>query len=128
MARVGNGTDPLTRSPGRGDINLACFPYPGTARQVMECDLVAISLLDLESGQFRIYALDFPNGRGFVHEELVTPHSGATMRAFETLKPVIVNQFDPAELGPEASQILLGEGLKTLCIPSSQSRTCNWCI
>jgi formate hydrogenlyase transcriptional activator len=88
----------------------------GNVRQVMECDLVAISLLDLESGQFRIYALDFPNGKGFVHEELVTPHSGATMRAFETLKPVIVNQFDPAELGPEASQILLGEGLKTLCI------------
>jgi formate hydrogenlyase transcriptional activator len=29
---------------------------------------------------------------------------------------VIVNQFDPAELGPEGSQIVLGEGLKTLCI------------
>jgi formate hydrogenlyase transcriptional activator len=88
----------------------------GNVREVMECDLVAISLLDLESGQFRIYALDFPNSEGFVHEELVTPHSGATMRAFETLKPVIVNQFDPAEFGPEESQILLSEGLKTLCI------------
>jgi formate hydrogenlyase transcriptional activator len=88
----------------------------GNVRQVMECDLVAISLLDLESEQFRIYALDFPNSKGFVHEELVTPHSGATMRVFETLKPVIVNQFDPAEFGPEASRILLSEGLKTLCI------------
>src|SRR4029077_10578310 len=38
------------------------------------------------------------------------------MRAFETLKPVIVNQFDPAEFGPEAAQIVLGEGLKTLCV------------
>jgi formate hydrogenlyase transcriptional activator len=82
----------------------------------MECDLVAITLLDSESGQFRIYALDFPNSKGFVHEDLVTSHSGATMRAFETLKPVIVNQFDPAEFGPESSQIVLGEGLKTLCI------------
>src|SRR5712671_4115924 len=88
----------------------------GNVRQVMECDLVAISLLDLESEQFRIYALDFPNSKGFVHKELVTPHSGATIRVFETLKPVIVNQFEPAEFGPEASQILLGEGLKTLCI------------
>jgi len=82
----------------------------------MECDLVAISLLDLESGQFRIYALDFPNSKGFVHEELVIPPDRASRRAFETLKPVIENQFDPAEFGPEASQILLGEGLKTLCI------------
>ena len=88
----------------------------GSVRQVMECDLVAISLVDSESGNFRIYALDFPNSKGFVHEELVTSHSGATLRAFETLKPVIVNQFDPAEFGPDASQIVLGEGLKTLCL------------
>jgi formate hydrogenlyase transcriptional activator len=88
----------------------------GNVRQVMECDLVAISLLDSESGQFQIYALDFPNSKGLLHEEVVTSHSGATMRAFETLKPVIVNQFDPAELGSEGSQIVLGEGLKTLCI------------
>jgi formate hydrogenlyase transcriptional activator len=88
----------------------------GSVRHVMESDLVAISLLDSESGQFRIYALDFPNGKGFVHEELVTSHDGVTRRAFETLKPVIVNQFDPAEFGPEASEIVIGEGLKTFCI------------
>jgi formate hydrogenlyase transcriptional activator len=85
-------------------------------REVMECDLVAISLLDLENGQFRIYTLDFPNGKGFVHEELVTSHDGLSRRAFETLKPVIVNQFDPTEFGPEAAHILLAEGLKTLCV------------
>ena len=88
----------------------------GSVRQVMNCDVVVISLLDLESGNFRIYALDFPNSKGLLHEEVVTSHDGATMRAFETLKPVIVNQVDPAEYGPEASQIILGEGLKTLCI------------
>jgi formate hydrogenlyase transcriptional activator len=88
----------------------------GNVRQVMECDLGAISLLDSESGQFRIYALDFPNGKGFIHEELVTSHDGFSRRAFETLKPVIVNQFDPAEFGPEVFEIVIGEGLKTFCI------------
>ena len=88
----------------------------GSVRQAMESDLVAISLLDSESGQCRIYALDFPNGKGLVHEELVTSHDGVTRRAFETLKPVIVNQFDSEEFGPQASQIILGEGLKTFCI------------
>jgi formate hydrogenlyase transcriptional activator len=88
----------------------------GSVRQVMECDVVAISLVDSESGRFRIYALDFPDSKGLLHEELITSHNGPTMRAFETLKPVIVNQFDPAEFGPEAAQIVLGEGLKTLCV------------
>jgi formate hydrogenlyase transcriptional activator len=88
----------------------------GSVRQVMECDLVAISLLDSESGQFRICALDFPNSNGFVREDLVTRADGVSGRAFETLKPVIMNQFDPAEFGSEGSQIIIGEGLKTLCI------------
>src|SRR6266850_86144 len=87
----------------------------GIVRRVMECDLVAISLLDSESGNFRIYALDFPSSKGLVHEDLVTSHSGASLRAFETLKPVIVNQFDPTEFG-EMSDIVIGEGLKTACI------------
>jgi formate hydrogenlyase transcriptional activator len=59
----------------------------GSVRQVMECDVVAISLVDPESGKFRIYALDFPDGKGLLHEEAITSHSGATRRAFETLKP-----------------------------------------
>jgi formate hydrogenlyase transcriptional activator len=88
----------------------------GNVRHVMECDLVSINLLDSESGQFRLYALDFPNSNGFVHEELVTSPDGVTRKAFETLKPVIVNQFDPAEFDPQASQIVIGEGLKTFCI------------
>ncbi|HWO34256.1 MAG TPA: sigma 54-interacting transcriptional regulator, partial [Candidatus Acidoferrum sp.] len=88
----------------------------GSVRQVMECDLVAISLVDSESGQFRICALDFPNSNGFVREELVTSLDPVSGRAFETLKPVIMNQFDPGEFGPEGSQIVIGEGLKTLCI------------
>jgi formate hydrogenlyase transcriptional activator len=88
----------------------------GSVRQVMECDVVAISLVDSETGNFRIYALDFPDGKGLLREEAVTSRSGVTMRAFETLRPVIVNQFDPAEFDAEASQIVLGEGLKTLCV------------
>jgi formate hydrogenlyase transcriptional activator len=88
----------------------------GSVRQVMDCDVVVISLLDSETGNLRVYALDFPDSKGLLHEEVVTSHSGTTMRAFETLKPVIVNQFDPADYGAETSQIVLGEGLRTLCI------------
>jgi formate hydrogenlyase transcriptional activator len=88
----------------------------GNVRQVMECDVVAISLLDSESGKSRLYALDFPNSKGFMHEEQLISIEGASARALETLKPVTVNQLDPAEFGPEIAEILTGEGLKTLCI------------
>src|SRR5437016_12051632 len=35
----------------------------GSVRQVIECDLVAITVLHSERGQFRIYALDFPSSK-----------------------------------------------------------------
>jgi len=97
------------------DLNELLRAVSGSVRQVMECDLVGITLLDSESGNFRIYALDFPSSKGLLHEEMVTSHSGASLRAFETLKPVIVNHFDSTEFG-EMSDIVLGEGLKTVCI------------
>jgi len=100
----------------------------GSVRRVMDCDLVAISLLDSESGKLRIHALDFPSSKGFVHEDLVTSHSGTTMTAFETLKPVIVNQFDPHEFGPETTEIVIGEGLKTLCIAPLVNRGGALCV
>ena len=52
----------------------------GSVRQVMECDVVAISLVDSGTGNFRIYALDFPDGKGLLREEAVTSRNGATMR------------------------------------------------
>src|SRR6266403_141394 len=88
----------------------------GSVRQVMECDLVVISLLDSETGKLRIYTLEFPNSKGFLREEQLFSHDVASAKAFETLKPVIVNQLDSAESSPEASDIVIGEGLKTLCL------------
>jgi formate hydrogenlyase transcriptional activator len=87
----------------------------GSIRQVMECDVAAICLLDSESDKFRVYALDFPNSKGFMHEDQVISPSVASARALETLKPVIVNRLDAAESGPEAFEIVMGEGLNALC-------------
>jgi formate hydrogenlyase transcriptional activator len=87
-----------------------------SARQVMDCDSVAISLPDSESGKFQLYALDFPGGKGFIHEKLLFPSEGDGARAFETLKPVIVNHLDPAAYSPEIYERVKGEGLQAHCI------------
>src|SRR5580692_3407787 len=53
-------------------------------REVMDCDAVHISLADPESDKFRLYALDFPEGKGFVKEEMLIESVGASRRALET--------------------------------------------
>ena len=40
-------------------------------RETMRCDAAGISLPAAEPGSFRVYAIDFPGGKGFVKEELI---------------------------------------------------------
>ncbi len=87
-----------------------------SVRQVMHCDAVGVILPDSESGKFRIYALDFPESEGFAHEKSLVPLSrGPSARAFETLKPVILNHVEASDMDPEEYAIIAGEGLKSLC-------------
>ena len=87
-----------------------------SVRELMHCDAVGVTLPDSASGKFRIFALDFPERRGFVREELLSRSDRAVAMAFETLRPVILNQLDPAALGPEWYESSLAEGFKTHCL------------
>ena len=87
-------------------------------REVVHCDLAVISLLDGESGNLRLYALDFPNSKGFVKEGLlVSPkENDPGKRALETLRPVIVDGSDPVELPRDVYQMAVGEGIRSHCV------------
>jgi len=85
-------------------------------REVMQCDAVAVSLVDSASGTFRLYVLDFPQGKGLIKEERVLTIAGAAKRALETLKPAVVNKADRSELPAEVYDQLVAEGLKSSCL------------
>jgi formate hydrogenlyase transcriptional activator len=85
-------------------------------REVMQCDAVAVSLVDSASGTSRLYVLDFPQGKGFIKEERVLTIAGAAKRVLETLKPAVVNKADPSELPPEVYDEVVAEGLKSTCL------------
>jgi len=53
-------------------------------REVMDCDVVHISVRENGTGEFRIYALNFPEGKGLIKEDLVITPEGA---AEELLTP-----------------------------------------
>src|SRR5882724_6160522 len=63
-------------------------------REVIHADAVAVSLPDEASGKFRVFAVDFPHGKGVIKEELLVTPSAAVKKAIETLKPVV---FDAKE-------------------------------
>jgi len=87
-------------------------------REVVHCDLAVISLLDGESGNLRLYALDFPHSKGFVKEGLlvIPKENDPGKRALETLRPVIVDGSDPVELPRDVYQMAVGEGIRSHCV------------
>ena len=83
-------------------------------REVMQCDAAGISLPTETPGTFKLFALDFPEGKGFVQEELLfTPKADDPgMKSLETLTPVIVNTGD---LPHEVHALAAAEGVRSHC-------------
>jgi formate hydrogenlyase transcriptional activator len=89
-----------------------------SVRRVMECDVVGVDLPDLEANQLRIYALDFPESKGFLREELRIPIEGTPPgKAFQTGKAVLVCPSDAAQINlQECISPIAGEGLQSGCM------------
>jgi len=85
-------------------------------RRVMQCDYAGLSLQDAENKRLRLYALDFPEGKGFFHEELVYSIEGSPSgTAFRTMKPLTLQSPFAAWLDSPITQIAVREGLKSVC-------------
>jgi formate hydrogenlyase transcriptional activator len=85
-------------------------------REVMQCDAVALSLLTSEPTTAKLWVLDFPRGKGLIREEEIFTIAGAGKRVLETLKPTVMDRYDPAEVPPELYDRLVGEGAKSCCL------------
>jgi formate hydrogenlyase transcriptional activator len=80
-------------------------------RQVIHADLVTVSLPDGSSGKIRVFAMDFPHGKGLIKEDLLVAPSTAVKKAMDTLKPVVLDS-------QESDNCVSGnaEGIRAQCI------------
>src|SRR5580700_5118391 len=107
-----NLTARITSSLDRREVLRA---IAANIREVIHADAVAVALPDAASEKFRVLAMDFPQGKGVVREELLVTPTAAVKKALEALKPVVINTWEPNELGSEASDIVAAEGIKAFC-------------
>jgi formate hydrogenlyase transcriptional activator len=85
-------------------------------RQVMHCAAVGVYMPESDNKHVRLYALDFPAGKGLLKEEWLLPIEGSyTGRTLITGKPLMVDHLDPKFMKPEVYQILVNEGVKSCC-------------
>jgi PAS domain S-box-containing protein len=85
-------------------------------RRVMQCDCASLALPDAESKQLQLNVLDFPEGKGFFHEEGVYSIEGSPYgTAFRTMKPLALASPFAAWLDNPVVQSRISEGFKSLC-------------
>jgi formate hydrogenlyase transcriptional activator len=85
-------------------------------RRVMQCDYAGLSLPDAENKQLRLYAVDFPDGKGFLQEDLLYSIEGSPSgTAFRTMKPLTLQSPFSGWLHYPIVQIAVREGLKSFC-------------
>jgi formate hydrogenlyase transcriptional activator len=84
-------------------------------RRVMQYDYAGLTLPDSDM-QLRLYAMDFPEGKGFLQEELVYSVEGSPSgTAFRTMKPLTLQSPFTGWDNYPIVQIAIREGLKSFC-------------
>lgn len=89
-------------------------------RGLMQCDAVGFSLPDQETGELKLFALDFPGAKGFLREEMPRTSGSAASKAFSTGEPVtFIAGQDIATVESDFGR----EGLQSACWLPLTSRT-----
>jgi len=95
----------------------------GTVRRVMRCDAGGVALPDSNGNYLRFYALDFPEGKGFLTQETQIPMNSPLGTAFQSgeiqlrTKPQLLSDCPEACAAPA-----LREGLNSGCFLPLKSR------
>jgi formate hydrogenlyase transcriptional activator len=95
----------------------------GNIRRVMQCDCASLALPNEENNQLQLNVLDFPEGKGFIHEEGVYSVEGTPYgTAFRTMKPLALEGPFAGWLDNPVVQNRAAEGFKSLCFVPLISR------
>jgi formate hydrogenlyase transcriptional activator len=105
-----------TRITSSLDLREVLRAIAANIRQVIKADLVTVSLPDGASGKIRVFAMDFPHGKGLIKEELLVAPSAAARKAMDTLKPVVLDTRDPDKCVSGTTELAAAEGIKAQCI------------
>jgi formate hydrogenlyase transcriptional activator len=89
----------------------------GNVRRVMRCDAAGVALPEPEGDKFRVYALDFPESKGFLTEEALIPMENSPLGdAFRSGRVELRSHSQIQEHCPEAcSASAMREGLRSGC-------------
>ena len=108
-----------TRITSSLDLREVLRATAANIREVIHADGVAVSIpacTHAAPGKLRVFAMDFPHGKGVFKEELLVTPSAAAKRAMDTLKPIVLDTREPDNFVYGTNDLAAAEGIKALCL------------
>jgi formate hydrogenlyase transcriptional activator len=101
------------------DLRALFSEISASLRRVIQHEYTSLALFEESTNQMRVLALDFPQGKGLIHEEMLVPLDGSIAgSAFRSRQPLILNHAAMEGFGSPTSRLFLAEGVRsTVCMP-----------
>jgi formate hydrogenlyase transcriptional activator len=92
-------------------------------QRLLTLEYTGLAVFDEKTQQLRLYAMDFPDGEDYFHEEMVIPLEGTPPgEAVTTRQPVVLGPADVDRYESERFRQIVASGMRTGCIMPLISR------
>ncbi|HVA95128.1 MAG TPA: sigma 54-interacting transcriptional regulator [Candidatus Dormibacteraeota bacterium] len=101
------------------DLHALLNAISASLRRVIHHEYTSLALFEPGTNQMRVLALDFPQGKGLIREEMLVPMDGSiTGHAFRNRKPLVLDHAGIGEFESITSRLLQDEGVRAVvCMP-----------
>src|SRR6202163_2851896 len=97
------------------DLRSLLNAISASLRRVIHHEYTSLALYEEDKNQMRVLALDFPQGKGLIHEEMLVPLDGSiTGSAFQNRRPVVLDHAAMGRFDSPTSRLMRDEGVRSV--------------
>jgi len=101
------------------DLHALLNAISASLRRVIHHEYTSLALFEPATNKMRMLALDFPQGKGLIREEMRVPLEGSiTGKAFRSRQPIVLDRAAMEDFDSPTSRLLRDEGVRSVvCMP-----------
>jgi formate hydrogenlyase transcriptional activator len=97
------------------DLRSLLNAISASLRRVIHHEYTSLALYEEDKNRMRMLALDFPQGKGLIHEEMLVPLEGSIAgSAFRTRRPVVLDHAAMEGFDSPTSRLMRDEGVRSV--------------
>jgi formate hydrogenlyase transcriptional activator len=97
------------------DLRALLNAISASLRRVIHHEYASLALYEEDKNMMRVLALDFPQGKGLIHEEMLVPLDGSIAgSAFRSRRPVVLDHAAMEGFDSPTSRLMRDEGVRSV--------------